>query len=179
MSAKGLDANMFCNKCCKLVMSFPSGEIREPFNAVCLPCFDRLTSENAELQESAKRADLWKDRESATQAKYEAVCYERDTLKTENFALSAIACPEVEGDEGGTAVCKLKAHVAELEQDKGRLSILGGEHHFKIADYRDALEEIGRGCCDYDPGSCKEMAIGRIDWCDYCIATDALKEGVK
>ncbi len=56
----------------------------------CIDCGRRymtdmggLTFKNAELRESAKRADLWKDRESATQAKYEAVCYERDILKTE------------------------------------------------------------------------------------------------
>ncbi len=67
-----------------------------PSTKVCQEC-TRLTSERdeywkergealtevAELREKVKRADLWKDRESATQAKYEAVCYERDTLKTE------------------------------------------------------------------------------------------------
>ena len=64
--------------------------------AICGWCeVDRMTTENAELRESAKRADLWKDRESATQAKYEAVCYERDTLKTamEEIDRKLIALP--------------------------------------------------------------------------------------
>ena len=53
---------------------------------------DRLTTE---LRESAKRADLWKDRESATQAKYEAVCYERDTLKDAMETISKRGCISV------------------------------------------------------------------------------------
>ena len=50
------------------------------------------------------------------------VVEENTALKAENFALSAIACPEVEGDEGGTAVCKLKARLAAVEEEREELA---------------------------------------------------------
>ena len=91
--------------------------------------------------------------------------------------------PNMFNDEGCQYKClvvdTLKARVEELEQDKGRLSILGGEHHFKMADYRDALEEIASVPCICEP-CYKDRGLIQPD-CFYChvgiIATDALKEG--